>query len=423
MATVGSTYGASRPPPSTRARRGVFRLFLLFLLALLPLLAHPGGVRAQEGVTVDLHGQVRPRAEGRTPVDGDWDSFASMRVRAALEARLRQGTRIFIQLQDVRFFGEESSTLGDFSADNFDLHQGYLEMDLVPDVGGRLRVGRQELALGEQRLVGAVNWTQQGRSFDGARFTAGAEAFSVDLFGMKLSEGSAPQRTHDAHFLGLWTNMTGSRTGSVDVFALLIRDSRDEATEDRTFGARWLKETGPVSLRAEGSYQLRDRGTGKEGSAWMFALRAGTGIPGDGTLTLWYDHLSGDDDLDDGKPEVFNTLFATNHAFYGLADYFLDIPAHTGGLGLRDAAVKLTFTPWPRTTLAVDLHHFRTAQEGGLSTTALGNEVDLTLSRALAPGLALTTGYSFFRVEDGMRELGRLTEDAHWLYLMLDAAF
>lgn len=57
-------------------------------------------------------------------------------------------------------------------------------------------------------------------------------------------------------------------------------------------------------------------------------------------MTLWYDHLSGDDDPSDGTVRVFDTLFATNHKFYGLADYFLNIPVQTVGRGLQDLALK-----------------------------------------------------------------------------------
>ena len=118
---------------------------------------------------VTLGGQVRPRFEYREPAGNRDDGATSMRVRVNLSALLERNVQAFIQLQDVRFFGEETNTLGDFSADNFDLHQGYLELNHSGDAGFALRVGRQEVNFGGERLVGAVGWTQQARSFDGAR--------------------------------------------------------------------------------------------------------------------------------------------------------------------------------------------------------------------------------------------------------------
>ena len=42
----------------------------------------------------------------------------------------------------------------------------------------------------------------------------------------------------------------------------------------------------------------------------------------------------------DKKYNVFNTLYATNHKYYGFMDYFIDIPRHTYGLGLIDIHAK-----------------------------------------------------------------------------------
>ncbi len=392
---------------------------LLSLVLSLPVFGTAG---AQEIPKVTLEGQVRPRGEARSPVDGSWDSFVSMRVRAALRAEYARGVKLFVQLQDVRYFGEEANTLGDFQADNLDLHQGFLELPAVPVLGGMVRAGRQEVALGEQRLVGAVNWTQQGRSFDGVRYSRSKGHIQVDLLGMKLSEATSPARDHDADFFGAWGILDLERYGKLELFGLATRDAREEGADELTTGGLWRGEAGPVDLRAEASFQGGNRGE-EDVSAYLFAFRAGTSLPGAGTITLWYDHLSGDDDPGDGKSKVFDTLFATNHAFYGFADYFLNIPLHTGGLGLTDGALKTTFTPRPGTSLGLDLHYFRTAEKGTLSTRNLGTELDLTLGWAVAPGLRLSAGYSYFAVEEGMKELGRLSEDAHWLYLMLDAGF
>lgn len=372
---------------------------------------------------ITLGGQIRPRAESRTPVDGDWSSFTSMRVRAALDARLEGDLRVFVQMQDVRFFGEESNTLSDFRADNLDLHQGFLEFREVPGVGGMLRAGRQEMAFGEQRLVGAVNWTQQGRSFDGLRYTSPALGQAkVDLFAMKLREGSSGTHEWESSFLGAYGTISLGGVGSLDLFGFLTTDTRDDFGDEVTLGGLWRGNAGPVDLRFEGSIQTGER-NGTEVSAYMVGARAGTKVHESVSATLWYDYLSGDGDPEDGEVEVFSTLFATNHAFYGFADLFLDIPTHTGGLGLQDAALKFAFTLSDRTGLRVDLHNFRAAQIGDLSTRSLANEVDLTLTHRVSGALTVTSGYSFVQARDGIKDLGQLSENAHWLYLMLDAGF
>lgn len=72
----------------------------------------------------------------------------------------------------------------------------------------------------------------------------------------------------------------------------------------------------------------------------MLGARLGFDVGTGGSLTLWYDLLSGDADPNDGDTKVFDTMFATNHKFYGFADMFLNISVHTGGQGLQDLAVK-----------------------------------------------------------------------------------
>jgi len=61
-------------------------------------------------------------------------------------------------------------------------------------------------------------------------------------------------------------------------------------------------------------------------------------------LSAGVDYLSGDDGEDETKYKVFNTLYATNHKFYGFMDYFLNLPVHTYGKGLMDMHGKLNLT-------------------------------------------------------------------------------
>ncbi len=290
-------------------------------------------------------------------------------------------------------------------------------------MGGALRIGRQELALGEQRLVGAVNWAQQGRSFDGFRYTTPSlGGMEVEIFAMKLREDTSETHDWESSFAGAYGTLPLGDAGSLDVYGLLTTDTREDNGGEITFGGLWKGKAGPIDLRLESSLQTGER-NGTEVSAYMVGLRAGAKIHESATATLWYDYLSGDDDPDDEKIGVFNTLFATNHAFYGLADYFLNIPVHTGGLGLKDAAVKFAFVLSPKTGLKVDFHNFRSAQEGELSTQSLANELDLTLTYRLSSALTVMSGYSYVQAKDGIKELGRLSENAQWVYLMLNAAF
>ena len=101
-------------------------------------------------------GQIRPRYEFRDPYANNYDSFTSMRVRTQMVASLDSDVDLMIQLQDVRLWGEEKNTLTDYSADKFDLHQGYVHLKKLGDGDHSLKIGRQIVALGGQRLIGEL---------------------------------------------------------------------------------------------------------------------------------------------------------------------------------------------------------------------------------------------------------------------------
>lgn len=395
---------------------------LALALVVVALGGAPADLLAQE---FEVSGQVRPRIEGRTPVDdGGWDYFTSMRTRIGVLATLPRNVSAFVQIQDVRLWGSESSTLADFSADGLDLHQGYLDLAFDREVSGLLRAGRQEVNFGGQRLVGSVNWAQQARAFDGARLNLRRGNYGLQLLGSKIAENSAPTQDEDAEFFSVYGLIGLESAGDLDLYWLFDRNSsEDEKTAEHTFGARWVAEFAGTQLRAEASFQKGDRG-GEDADAFMIGARWG-GTFGESGFggTLWYDYLSGDEALDDGKAGTFNTLYATNHKFYGFYDLFLDIPAHTGRHGLQDAAIKAHYRPERSWDLAADFHFFSAAEQRNLSTGSLARELDLQGRYRYSPNLTVMAGYAYVWAEDGIEEIGRLSENGQWTYLQLDVTF
>jgi hypothetical protein len=391
------------------------------VVAFLVLAAWAVPMQAQD---LTFGAQVRSRYEFRKPAGLGDDGFVSMRARADLLASLERNVRIFVQVQDVRFWGEETNTLTDFRAENFDMHQAYIDVLHSGPTGFSGRVGRQEFNLADQRLVGAVDWTQQARAFDGGVLTWDLRRGSLKFFGFKLAEASSGGIADDADFAGAHGRFNvGSAT--LDAFGYYNRQLHgsmgpDMDTKEGTFGARFASDQGTVRYRVEGAYQVGDR-MGVDLKAFMVAGALGAKLGDNVTLTAWYDHLSGDQDLTDGTQRVFNTLFATNHAFYGFADLFLNIPQNTGGRGLQDLALKGSFTATEDVSFGVDLHQFLVARQGTLTTTNLGQEIDLTVRHRYSPQLSVQAGFSYVGRQDAMTELGLLDEDMKWLYVMLNA--
>jgi len=151
------------------------------------------------------------------------------------------------------------------------------------------------------------------------------------------------------------------------------------------------------------------------------------------TITVGYDMLSGDDGSDDSENTAFNTLFATNHKFYGYMDYFLNIPVHNKGLGLTDIVVGLKASPMPKHMIKVDFHIFNTAEDytladGTTTATDLGNEIDITMARKYNNNVKFVVGYSMFTPGDVTKDAGfdklagvganKGQDSASWIYWM-----
>lgn len=369
---------------------------------------------------VQFQGQVRPRYEYRDPVGADRDDFISMRVRAGLTSALADNVSVLLQFQDVRLWGEETNPLRDFRADNFDLHQGYVTVSAIGGNALAVRAGRQEMVLSEERLLGSVDWTQQGQAFDGVRVMAEPEGFKVDAFAFKLGEDTSDSDDSGWFLGGQGTFTVGN--GALDLYGFFERMRGTASTNQGTAGARWAFTSGSLNARLEGSYQFGDRAD-QDVAAFMLGASAALRVNDRATVTLWYDYLSGDDDPDDGEVGVFSTLYATNHKFYGFADLFLNIPAHTQGRGLQDLAIKGSLSATERTTLLLDLHTFRVAERGTLADAHLGEEIDFTLRHRVRSPLMLIGGLSYVLQDDALATIGRLDEDLVFGYVMLNVSF
>jgi hypothetical protein len=403
--------------PIARVRQALSPVLLSLALLLFPSLT-----AGQSQPTLTWHGEIRPRLYGREPVNGMWDHWISMRTRLALDARMDPGLGLFFQIQDVRFWGEEVSNR-DSSADAVDFHQAYLEVDSLPGIGGLVRAGRQEVALGESRFIGAPDWGQAGQTFDGLRWIRPIRNSRVDLVYLRLREGSADAHDYTGGFLAAWLSLPAGDLGSVDLLGIHNWSGEPEGNGQSTVGSIWKKRLDPLSFRVQGMYQFGER-SDMDLSAFMFVAQGSLAIlEGRGTITLWYDHLSGDRDPGDEEVGVFSTLFGARHRYYGRSDYFLDIPEDTGGLGLRDAALKLAYAPNSLLSLNVDLHSFHTAEGGNLSSQHLAEAADLWIRYRFREAMDLEAGYSLTWAGTAMEELGRLEGTGNMGYLMTSLRF
>ena len=397
-----------------------------FLLAVLAALAAPAS-----GQTLAVTGEVRHRTEldDRDPLGVEATAVHLLRARLAADARPTPRVRAFVQVQDARLWGGEDPALAlgtlDGDADQLDVHQAFFELDSLGRLPLALRVGRQELAYGNERLVGALGWSNVGRSFDAARLRWTRGPLSADLFAAQLV--TAVGADDPQALVGAFGAWAGPR-GRVEAFVFTDGDAAEveagpDAGERRreraTVGARVVGAVGPLGLDAEligqaGAIAGAPGAPRDEVRAWLGSAEASLPV-GRARVAVGATRLSGDADPGDGVDRRFDTLFATNHKFYGAMDYF---PRLAGPAGLDDLYLSATGRVGERWTLRAAVHHFALAADPG-GGRVLGQELDLGVRVAVAPTAGVEAGVSAFRATD------RLAGDevTAWAYLMAAVGF
>jgi len=397
------------------------------ILSLLIMLLLSISIFAQD---IDFTGEIRARTFGD---NRDFNSSTSMfgftELRTRLNANYSASKRVsgIIQLQDSRIFGQEASTLS--NSQNIDIHQAYINFDNFFKLPVDIRVGRTEYILGNERLVGAVDWNNVGRSFDGGTLHININKVKVDLFGFNVDENLMQGDSLDNIFTGLIIGFKLFGSHNLDVFGMNQNIYNSESLSRTTTGFYLKGNFNKFFHEAEFAYQLGDYvdnrnnpGTTQDINALYFAYNAGYAFKSKvkPVVGLGVDYLSGDKDLTDDKYEVFNTMYATNHKFYGYMDYFFDIPLNTYGRGLMDANIKFSIKPWKPFTAKVHFHIFNSTEDfdliSGGKSKSFGSELDIVLDYEYTNSVLFQGGFGWFMPGDVFKEK-RGKDSSVWLYL------
>ncbi|HEX9428038.1 MAG TPA: alginate export family protein [Candidatus Polarisedimenticolia bacterium] len=403
----------------------------------------------KKDVTWSLSGEARYRPEWRENTDldstrEDQTRQGYMRLRLGVSILYKEDYRVFVQVQDARVAGEETSTGSNDK--NLDLHQGYLEMKHLAGDRWNLIVGRQEWKYGDERLIGASWWSNVGRSFDGVKVRFAGHSYWIDGIAARIQTrpgpfGSPPvPATTGSDLFGLYGQCFARKGAEYEAYWLQYDDHVAKVGETgalgdsaiRAYGVRGKDHFGPVDVTVEGTLE---RGTlfGDDLRAGAAAAVAGYTIGSRAKIRLFggYDYATGDRNPTDGKQEEFFNFFPTNHALYGYIDY-------QGWRNLRGpwGAVGLTAG---RHYAQVKYHRFQLDQardswkdEAGVtvlgsdptgqSGTSLGRELDLTWRFAWKEKTSFEAGYARF-MPDRFARLTRGDDASDWAYVMLTATF
>lgn len=372
--------------------------------------------------------------------------------------------------------GQNSSSTGDQRNPNpqsdgpFDLHQGYVRLGGTENLPVSLKVGRQELSYGDERLVGAFDWDNVGRSFDAAKLRYEQSTFWVDAFVGRVvvpNDNKFDQPNWDDWFSGIYGS-TRSLVPKTELQLYLLADNanahspKDVTSYGKgnsprdiyTVGTRFQTLPGQFhgfDLNGEfagqfGDFEYAPGTPGVVNGQRLNQLAYATHLEGGYTFSdsfkprfaLGFDYASGDGNPKDKEHNTFVNLYPTNHKFYGAMDFLswqnlLDPYFKASIVPLKGLSVALTYNAFwqataedflyqvnqaPRTTGGYGIH----PANGGFA----GQEIDLVATYQPANFLQVQAGFGHFFTGDSIdqtfQNLGG-SHDANWIYVQAQFSF
>jgi hypothetical protein len=366
-----------------------------------------------------LRAEFRERVEGFRGIgyveDRD-DAYALSRVRVNVAVTAKPWLSFQTNLHDARVAGKQvGPTTAPFRAP-FDIRTGSADVGTAKSPVA-LRVGRQELAFGEQRLLGHLAWVNTGRVWDAARGTLRSKALQVDVFAASLVRFLPDDWDRSGFGNRLYGAYASAGSlipqATVEPYAIIRRDEI-LASE---LGPRGTLQQATSGVRIAGTLPARldygiemaaQRGSlaTDDVSAWAGHWQIRESLPGKGAvkITSEYNFASGDSNPADGVRGTFDQLYPTGHDKLGLSD-------QVGWKNVHHLREGIEFSPFKNTPIGVNYHTWWLADTGdglyaasgalvarvpgGAASSHVGQEIDIQVSRALTPQLALTAGYAF----------------------------
>ena len=337
--------------------------------------------------------------------------------------------KAYFQLQDSRLLGNQNNYAGQTGLDNSypTFHQFYGQVSGPFNGKNKIRFGRFEMPLGNQRIFGRSNWGNYGRSFEGitnSRNTRQGEILffhlvNTDLYPMNdqfdyVIDGfyatSNIQTLRNRGTQSIESEKTKNPDSGVLFDYYLFNEnivvSPGENTKKRqTLGARIDKKFTRFSIEAEGAYQ-----TGKYYSdnieAYLLSLNLEFPIgfiPFTKSISFSQEYISGDKyhlGGSDGVLSGFAKPFGAGHKFHGYYDNPLHKKfANNSHAGLNEWFIKTKHEIFPDLNLVVKYHSFKDA----IDVNTYGQELDFVLSKKLPLGGKIVQGYSAYFTEGGDR--------------------
>ncbi len=368
------------------------------------------------------------------------------RVNADLKIKPQDSSRsyrVFVEGQAAQSFAQSEVNKTNLFVNQIDLRQLFFEVSKpFKEIPLTVKVGRQELAYGDERFVGPLNWTNTARVFDAVKLVySPREWLQLDSFFANVVRNEktiADKTVYSDDFYGLYLAYKKIKDHVIDSFLFIRHISDPSLVGERTgvrgtltsftFGNRLKGKKGQIDYGTEYALQFGRRAHDKV-EAWAFHQELGyTFAKTSGTPRFYaeYNHASGDRNPTNGTVGTFDNLFPTNHNKYGLID-FMSLK------NMNNVMLGASAKPWKKVQLSSEFSWFLLdAKEsawfnasGGTfraananASTQLGEELDLVATYTINKYLSALIGYSHFFAGPFAEDTGR-HDDANFIYTQL----
>ncbi|HTU19154.1 MAG TPA: alginate export family protein [Gemmataceae bacterium] len=342
------------------------------------------------------------------------------RSRVYTDLWYRDLIRCYVEMMDDRVFNDKLTPLAS-DYDQADFLNLFVDAKLfsVARQPAYLRVGRQELYFGSQRLVSPSDWSNVRRTFQGVRGSWLGRDWTVDVFWVQpvlIEPNKLDPPDNNQNFTGLWSVYRPRKGQSVEFYYLDLDNRNPGVAVGRdgvagffnisTFGSRYSGDYHGLLWDFEGMYQL---GTWSNQLDSAGAVTTGIGyqfanLPMNPQFWLYNDWASGSQNPSTGNIHgTFDQLFAWGHLYFG----YLDL---VGRQNIDDINAQFAFYPtkWIVTTVQNHVFHLDSARDAlynaagtairssptGTAGTYVGDEIDFTTNFHLDLHNDIFLGYS-----------------------------
>jgi hypothetical protein len=311
--------------------------------------------------------EVNSRLQNTGPYAGRDNEFDLFRARVYADLYVTEYFRLFAEFMSVVSPDQTFPPLP-FDRNPADFLNLFAEAQVCTfdDKPVRLRVGRQELLYGSERLISPADWSNSRRTFQGGKLFWYSEKNDLDVFCVQPvlpNNGKFDSVDNNIVFAGVWYTHRPQAGEFIDAYYLMLDDANkaftgtNDATGGRTvhtFGARWCGNRGNWLYDVEAMLQA-----GSNVNQGLFANAFTTGggyhfkdCPMTPVLWLYYDHASGTPNPGEGTlDQTFSQLFPFGHYYFG----FIDL---VGRRNINDVSAFLTFWPDKWVFTQLQCHNF-----------------------------------------------------------------